>query len=140
MTTSPSNLPIAAVDWAFLAGLIEADGCIALIATNQGYFNARVMFANNSEILHDWMATTFKARTKVFNKGSDCTTTHWSDCRDLVWLLEGMLPYLRSKKEEAELLLEYAKGGRGAGVKSLVPLERKCEIYLRMKWLKKNRP
>lgn len=127
-------------DWAFFAGLIEADGCISLILGPNGYYHARVQFANQSLMLHALMREKFQAYASFKQNSSKCYTTHWTDCQNLKWLLEGMLPYLQSKKEEAELLLCYCNASQGQGKKSLLTNEQKELICFRMHQLKEERP
>ena len=127
-------------DWAYLAGLIEADGCISLIIGSNGYPHARIQFANQSLAIHGYIALKFGAHQIATHNKSECFTTHWSDSLTIKLVLEGIIPFLISKKEEASLLLEYVNGNNGPGKKNSVPLERTLEIVGRIKVLRKERP
>lgn len=135
-----SESSVSATDWAFLAGLIEADGCISLIIGSNGYPHARIQLANQSMALHDWFHNNFGAHTIATNNRSSCFTTHVADCPTIKYILEGIIPYLISKKEEGELLLEYCNNNQGQGKRNLTKPERILEIIGRIKALRKERP
>jgi hypothetical protein len=134
-----TTLPLAE-EWAFLAGLIEADGCISLIIGSNGYPHARIQFANQSLALHAFVHDRFGAHQIVTSNRSNCFTTHWSDTPTISKVLKGILPYLISKKEEAELLLEYCNNNQGQGKKNLTSSDRILEIVGRIKALRHERP
>lgn len=135
-----STHTVSDTEWAFLAGLIEADGCITLILGPNGYYHARVQFANQSLMLHALMREKYRAYASFANNASTCFTSHWAHTQLIKWLLEGILPYLQSKKEEANLLLAYCYSVQGQGKKSTLTDEQKELICFRMHQLKEERP
>jgi hypothetical protein len=111
-------------DWAYLAGIIDGEGCISLFMGSNGYPHARIQVANNKMVLHNHPSEIFKAHT-----------THWADCPTIAWILENTLPYYIIKRNQAELLLEYARNSKGQGKKNLTSPERLIIIVDRLKEL-----
>lgn len=121
--------------WAYLAGIIDGEGCISLHMGSNGYPHPRVQIANNRIELHDWLSKHFYFKTLATNNRSNCFTTHCAESSHIKWLLENTLPFYVIKREQAELLLEYVANSQGQGRKNLTPAERILEIMARLKIL-----
>lgn len=122
------------VELGTLTGLIEADGCISLAECQNG-FHPLVGVSNTSNILHEWITSRFGGKTSLKNnKKSDLwKETLWTHRDTIRNVLESILPYLISKREEAELLLEYVRSFDGK--RYAIAYERAQEICQRMKVL-----
>lgn len=101
--------------WAYLAGLIDADGSFAVYRRqNQNKYDCYCKLANADLDLLEWVVETFKAG-KVGVEGRRAAARHrtawfWRlNGRKSVPLVEKILPHLRVKKQRAKLYLRFAK-------------------------------
>jgi len=98
-------------DLAYLAGIIDGEGCIAVSKqwrNNRWQYRLQLSITSTSEILKDWLETTFGGFVWSTNPRSSNRSTmlHWTAsgnrCQQL---LKMVLPYLKVKKPQAELAL-----------------------------------
>jgi hypothetical protein len=121
-------------DDAFLAGILEADGCFSLSVNTYGRPAAKIQLANTSIILHKWTTDRYKGNTSwAENKFGRWGRTDWTSKASMKFVLETVLPYLVSKKEEVQLMLEYVNWPDGRTIK--FPTERFLELVGRIKYL-----
>lgn len=107
-----------AVDWAYAAGFLDGEGHIQLVASSPSNREVRipqlrVRLSNTNFEIIDWLAENFgSARTYVTTltnpRAKPQKTVHWSGEKALV-LLAGMLPYLKVKRPQAEIVLDLGK-------------------------------
>jgi len=104
---------ISRVDLAWLAGLVDGEGCIALYRdTQRSRLRAAVVIANTdariiakiSKILYEANIKYHYTLRKRKNFCLSITTIGFRSCKKL---LEMVLPYLVGKKEQAKLMVEY---------------------------------
>lgn len=114
------------IDLAYLAGQIDADGCIGLFKqqvnkkTGMTYVNQSVQLTSQDTDMLGWVLETFggaiyqqlKAGTKTVN------LYRWRPEAPLADFLEEILPYLKTKKAQAQLILDY-KATRGSRTEEL---------------------
>jgi hypothetical protein len=119
-----------AKDWAYLAGIVDGEGCIStLVLTRKNGvvdYQLRLSVANTSPALMQWL--TEKLGGNVAKREKKLKPTHrvryewYAPSRDIIPILQSMLPYLVIKGEQAKLGIELRQrmeqtplGGRKAG-------------------------
>jgi hypothetical protein len=120
-----------ATDWAYLAGVLDSDGCISIAKqTKKGrtYHRLTVTITNTNRDLVDWLVTNFEGSCYMCNPNAPKhhkTAWRWiirgHDARPI---LNQTLPYLMVKRKRAELALQFVKTIRSRG-ESLTDKERK---------------
>ena len=105
---------------AYLAGFIDADGCISIDKSKRQkqsdrqpyYFIPRMQIANRHYDLLCWL-NKITGETASFKKRKWTKKAEWSDCWWLGWtsnpmreILPQIIPYLRIKRRQAEYVLE----------------------------------
>jgi len=131
---------LSETDKAYLAGLVDGEGHIGISLSSKGHFNGRVKINMTDKPTMEWCVETtgvgylelvkpqgdFKHRHKISYK--------WRLGRDLGGqLLLQLLPYLKTKRKQAESFLEFieiCKERRGKERS-----ERKMVLYNTMKVL-----
>lgn len=102
-------------DLAYLAGLIDGEGCISIFQrSDSNSLKATLTIAMTDRAPLDWASETFGA--KVYEKRvTGAAENGWKQC--YVWLvstqkaaeiLRNVLPFLKVKREQAALLVELA--------------------------------
>ncbi len=105
-------------EWAYVAGMVDGDGCIAIAKDRRGnpihwYYrvSVRITQVEYGMSLLLWLRETFAGHICVGNKvGGKYTraTYNWFvRGRDVKGFLVGILPYLRLKKSQAQLALDF---------------------------------
>lgn len=94
-------------DWAYLAGFMDADGCISLTQTPRREIRFQIVFSQaNKSVLDYWQIKTGFGR--VSPMASPPGVWQWQigkpECDDF---LEGVFPHLLLKKEEASIAMRY---------------------------------
>ncbi len=109
---------ISDTDWAYAAGLLDGEGCILIAKQRQGvkqffYYKVSIRITQNEYgmCILQWLKDTFGGCLCVCNKQSPkykIPTYNWfisnSTSRPF---LEGIHPYLKLKRAQAELALEF---------------------------------
>jgi len=133
------------IDKAYLAGIIDGEGCIQLVKkSNNHSFDARLSITNTNQDLLDWI---YKRIGGLYYKNSwTYKQPTWKERHDLIFtnqkarsILHTVLPYLVIKKPQAELVLSYFDliGIDGRHItKSLA--DKREQLYLKMKELNKK--
>ena len=124
-------------EWAYLAGIIDADGCISIASRKQccrskgTHYNAMIDICGDSKLAH-WIKKRIKVRIAIKYK------RYWRcyfERRDQVrHILTNVIPYLVTKKEEAEIVLKLVN----------IPRNKVCpdireKMYQKQKAIKKKR-
>lgn len=107
------GLAASEADLAYLAGMIDGEGCITIIkdahkrATGPRY-RLRLYVTNISSPLMDWLSATFGGRVHSRKADSGKVVYHWCAADSAVeTILRLALPYLKVKGEQARLALEF---------------------------------
>jgi len=115
-----------ATDWAYLAGLIDGEGSLALAHRKGGRhfrsgrytyyrsdnsYQCHVTISNTDFKMVDWVRYTFKgcvyfAREREGNRKRQYTIA-WQANDMVKWILKGTLPYMLTKYEVAETILHF---------------------------------
>ena len=102
--------------WPYLAGLLDADGCISVNArtdsrTGRRRYTTRVFVSNADKGLMNWLVAEFDGNINISNRNAP--PNHRTMYR---WVVHGIqagpilfsvLPYLRIKAQQAELVLRF---------------------------------
>jgi hypothetical protein len=125
--------------WAYLAGLIDGEGCIAAHKPNlmKGKCYAKLTMVNTDKRMLEWcVETTGIGRVTIHArhlKNPKWKTVYkwWVGADNLRYILEGVMPYLTTKKEQAQLALDLIGPPRP-------PLDRQGELCELLKLEKKR--
>ena len=100
-------MDIKDTDWAYLAGLLDADGSISIHQTVRQILSQMSIASQDYDTLQ-WISSMFGGRVREQrSKGVLCVYV-WAPGRgQTAFILKGMMPYLKIKRKQAELLLEY---------------------------------
>lgn len=99
------------ISWEYLAGMIDADGCIGTTRTGK-YKNVvvRVTIANTNHLFLQQLKETFGGSLSLRSRGAK---ENWKPFGSISWtnrqaevILENVLPFLIIKKEQAIFALE----------------------------------
>ena len=100
-------------DLAYLAGIIDGEGCITIKVQkkprqNRLTYEVQIMVANTNLKLMDWLKERFDGNYYTINKKSQRHKTGylWHFHKNIKEVLEGVLPYLVFKTEQAEIALK----------------------------------
>ena len=112
-------IAVSDTDWAYLAGLIDGEGSIRIEKGSSKYHRSpttpTMALTNTSPKMIEWALDRFGGHLYK-KKNRSCWDIYWLGSV-VTPLLEGMLPYLTAKKEQAEIVLAYrklvAKPGQG---------------------------
>lgn len=112
-------------DLAYLAGFIDGDGSIFIAKHTQNgisNYEPRISISNGCKTTLEWIKNKFGGNINNNYKAGDFTSTKIKVNKDqYVWfsrveelknLLVGLIPYLKEKKSQAIVLLEYIKKKR----------------------------
>jgi hypothetical protein len=109
-------LAILETDLAYMAGFVEADGHISIIETNRKAYNTcysvQLGITNTNPEILEWFAELFeggrinmKTKVKGRKQGRDI---RWNKVGQVKEILTLLLPYLKIKKVQALLVIEFA--------------------------------
>ena len=99
-----------------MAGLFDGEGCFSLNRRNHSYgdgFQPQIQLAITNEQIVKWILETIRighvySKTRLTHSGLRVWTYLVTKQSDVKIVLEILLPYLKVKKPQAKLLLEYA--------------------------------
>ena len=104
------------IDLAYVAGIVDGEGCISIIKHRDSdcrrgyYFHLTVNVSNTNEWLIAWLKFAFGGHTHTRKKGNYRPLYQWFiDASQAFKFLKLILPYLRIKKPQAELAIEFHK-------------------------------
>jgi hypothetical protein len=140
---------------AYIAGLIDADGWIGIRINNQGKkwqgHSFMVGIVNRDLLVLQWVQSIFGGSVrprKRIQKSPHAKT--WSmvydwnpDGEGIERFLLSVIPYLRIKKRQAELTLEFLKTRQDRKIEYRLPAEvrrRREELFMEAKELNRVRP
>ncbi len=109
---------VSSEDWAYLAGLIDGEGTVALYSNPHGgssnCYVTVVRISNTNLDLIDWIVERFGARVVEYNRERSSSFGHkrlyraeWASASDVGTILQGVMPYLVAKKRFAEMLMSF---------------------------------
>lgn len=99
-------------DLAWLAGFFDGEGCIYLHHPTKVNYSLVIQVASTDKWILGWFSLAFGGSIRVsnFNKKSWKQQWQWStSCQKAEATLKVLLPYLKLKKAQAELALEFQK-------------------------------
>lgn len=109
-------------DWVYAAATIDCEGCVGLSrSTNYNRkrekyyaFCPYVIVGNTNKLLIDWLRDTFgfgyvQKRKRKPKKHKEVWLWRLGNKGDITYFLSGVLPYLKMKNKQAEVLTEYFK-------------------------------
>jgi hypothetical protein len=135
----PTSDPLPEIVKAFIAGCIECDGHINLAIMPMGHVSGKVELANMSLALLEYVqkySGGYICQVTSSGKKGKCYRLVVAKVRMYVKLLQEILPYLISKKEEGEILLRYGLGTRyGQGGQHTISIEERYKMALRVREL-----
>ena len=116
-------MDISREEWAYLAGVIDSDGCIRIYGEKRkrAPSSISVIVTNGDSSLIMWLRDRFSGR--VYTRGKQrCWNVCWT-AKKAVYILEGIYPFLIVKQKQAELTLAFQsllgspyKGGSKPGL------------------------
>lgn len=124
---------IAELNLAYLAGLIDGEGCLAVIRQRNSHCRAGYAYrcglriANSNEPIMDWLVKVVGAGAvkshlpKMRNSKRQWTWEVWGD--DSANLTRQLLPHFRIKRPQADLLLAFQQGLKSRSGPYLTPKE-----------------
>ena len=103
-------------DISYIAGLFDGEGCFSLSRRSHSYgdgFQPQIQMAITNERIVAWLLKTIGfghcyPKTRLTHGGLKVWTYLVTKHSDIKALLEILVPYLKIKKPQAKLLLEYA--------------------------------
>lgn len=137
--------------FAYLAGLIDGEGCFCISRQRNQQYDCWVYFrtfvvANTDYSLMQWLVSTFGGRIKASS-----TRNIDKHKRRYVWLprgkeefekvVLGVIPYLVIKRRQAEIFLQFIREDRAVqSDRRAARLDRKEKMYFEMRKLNRKGP
>ncbi len=139
---------VSDTDAAYLAGLIDGDGCVKICKRTRGFnhpqYDLQVDISNDAlSVLSEFKSLFNLGNVSSYEGGTFRKTMRhrWILCgQEATLLLERILPYLRIKQSEAELGIAFQSIRPGRGSKSRTQLQRDIDdmLYNKCRELKKE--
>ena len=108
------------IDCAYAAGIFDGEGCIHITRNNRGSYALIVTVGNNNEWLVKWLQFAFGGYI-----GTHVSTLSRRPCfqwqlsaNKAVEFLQAIMPYLRIKKPQAELAIQFQSKRNHCGISS----------------------
>ena len=131
------------LDWAYLAGLFDAEGSFGIQkrkAKSNGAYTSYARISNTDNRVFLWIVPRFGGRFSVTTKKKDKAEGAWTlsgaqgleGRKDRETKLLSLVPYLVIKKERAVLFMEWVKNNHS------LTKEQKLECFLKMKALNRR--
>ncbi len=131
------------LDWAYLAGLFDAEGSFGIQSRNKnrnGSYTSYAKISNTDNRVFLWIVPRFGGIFSVTKRGEDKDEGAWilSGAKGLIGRkdrenkLLSLVPYLIAKKERAVLFMEWVRNNH------LMTRDQKLESFLKMKALNKR--
>ena len=105
------NSPWTATDLAYLAGLIDGEGCFVLHDHGNHKFGCSLAIGNTDPRMTEWLRARFGGSVGIESRGSRCKLVYrWTaSAKDLDSIIQAVLPFLIIKRDRAELILAYRR-------------------------------
>lgn len=115
-------IDLSKYDWAYLAGILDGEGCIGVYSRSKQHkgnrqitparsFRPRISVTSTTHNLVDWLQTSFGGQVEPIQSNNENwkDSYHWDlvDVQTIFAICKNTLPYLKVKKEQAELVLEF---------------------------------
>lgn len=96
------------VDWAYLAGIIDADGSIGIYLVKGMHYNHQLNICGDCHLM-EWLDTKAPKVHIVLTRGKFGGTWVWNTNKasTITTVLSNSIKYMTTKYREAELMLEY---------------------------------
>jgi hypothetical protein len=122
---------------AYLAGIVDGEGYIGL-TKNKGTYGPRLLVGMTDKIVIDLLHETFGGRLYEDKVRSGRVLYRWHvvNKADLERILSELLPHLRAKRAQAELVLEFVRGYEDQRHRPAITqqeLQRRFDLYCRVK-------
>lgn len=132
------------LDLSYAAGLFDGEGSVVIIVRRRvgkkPFHEMTIQLAQRTRSVLDWLAETFGGKVVYTNRGKndDRTYFRWDAySKTAADFLTGIYPYLRVKREAAEVALAFrATQGTGEGV----DFDEREQLRLRLKQINFRRP
>ena len=100
-------MDITREEWAYLAGVMDADGCIRIRGEKRkrAPSSLAVIVTNGDASLVIWLRDRFGG--KPYSRGTQRCWNIWWTAKKAVYILEGIYPFLIVKQKQAELALAF---------------------------------
>jgi hypothetical protein len=101
---------MTALEAAYIAGLVDGEGCLTISKKSGDRFNAHVSITNTNRKMLEWVFDKVKLGIIYSQPGtvkSKVTFRYELRVKEIEAFLKMILPYLICKREQADLLLEY---------------------------------
>ncbi len=113
------------VDVAYVAGLIDGDGCIRFQSRKRGRKRRppEIVVSNSCKVVVEWLQKRFGGRIYVDNRRGRRVSYSWRLYRkeEVRRLLRMVLPFLKVRRRQAELVLYYLEND--------LPVEEMEEVF-----------
>lgn len=117
-TEESPRKPLDCSDMAYAASALDCEGCISIfrvknknrIGETYYTYGSKIIVGNTNRILTDWLYSKFGGILQIrLTKGNDKNCYLWSLTRkaDVAYFIKTVLPYLKMKKDQAQLMLDY---------------------------------
>lgn len=97
-------------DWAYAAGQLDADGHIGMTARTHQMAVTVAVYSQDLELLQ-WFQDTFGGA--VYHGGKNRRASQWCPGAPMEYFLNGVFEYVKTKRHQVELILEYRAMPRG---------------------------
>lgn len=143
------------LDMVYIAGLFDGEGTIGLykkkdnkIKNRSYYYHTLVCLVNTNREVMEWMAKKLEINHHCVSRRKGKMKKTWSKCyvwflgglKDIIYFLSIVIPYLRIKRKQAELLLEYCLIRYKQPRKNFTYTSRQHQIYKLIKNLNRTGP
>ena len=102
--------PWTQTDAAYLAGIIDGEGCFCLHNFGTHRFGCALAVGNTDLRMLEWIRVRFGGTVKIEKRSNIKHKPFWrwkASADDLESIISAVLPYLVTKKDRAELILAY---------------------------------
>jgi hypothetical protein len=99
---------VTELEWAYLAGRIDADGSIGCYKHNPKWTMVRLDLYSNDKSFLEWVQSLLGGYVSI-----NSTTWQWNaGTPNVATILRRLLPYLKTKKDQAELAIKCREHGK----------------------------